>query len=393
MFIDLILPGFIVALINIFVMYHFFKQHLVWWEVIPPIFLSIMFGLICKFGTETALTRDYEYHGGWAVKVENQKAWTEWYTVTVTDYCTKNGKREVCGSHTETRYRHHPETWDLKDSNGYEISIDNMHYNELKNLWKNEVEEVGHSRDWHHSSGDGRFYYSNWNHADETFVPVTTGHSYTNKVQASKKSLFHFVEVKKNEVKEYGLIELPEIYSYYKMQYISGNGPKYTEASTKLEKLNAALGRKKQVQMRIIVFNNQPIEAALKQEAYWQGGNKNEFIVCVGVDKNYNVKWSHVISWTPVELLKIKVRDYSRSIGKLDLEKIVDYMGEEIDKSFERKHFKDFDYLQIEIPTWVSVLCFFLCLASTIGIDYWAINNDIDEDGVVNKYNRYRSFR
>lgn len=389
---ELILPGLIVAIINIFVMYHFFKQHLIWWETIPPIVLSVIIGLIVKLTAETTITRDYEYHGGWAVKVENQRAWTEWYTVTVTDYCTKDGKRVACGSHTETRYRHHPETWTLTDSNDYEIYIDDLHYRELKDLWGNEVEEVGHSRDYHRSSGDGRLFHCSWNHLDATFMPVTTRHSYENRVQASKKSLFHFVELNESEIKDYGLYELPEIYSYYKMLYISGNGPSYMQASKKLENLNAALGRKKQVQMRILVFQNQPVEAGLRQESYWQGGNKNEFTVCIGVDKDYNVKWSHVISWTEEELLKIKVRDQVRSMGKLDLEKVVDNMATEVEKSFVRKSFKDFSYIQIDIPNWVSILSFFLCVLVTVGIDYWAIINEFDENGSY-RYNRYRSFR
>ena len=385
---DLIIPGFIVAFLNVFLMYNLFKSKVAWFEVIPPVISSIFIGVIMKLIVSFSMTTDYEYHGGYAVRIENQKAWTEWYEVDVDDYCTdSNGKRYVCGSHKETRYTYHPETWMLKDSNGYPVYIDSSNYYQIKNYWKlNETIDPGHSDDYHHYSGDGRLFYCVWNSDMNTIVPVTTEWRYTNKIQAADQSLFHFREVSKADIDFFQLYDLPKIYSFYKMNYISGTAPDAYLANKELEIQNALLGRSKQVQMRILLFQNKTVDAALMQEAYWQGGNKNEFNLCIGIDGNNNVQWAKVFSWSEEELLKIKVRDYVQQMGKLDLVKTVDFMAKSVQSDFVRKQFKDFDYLELKIPFWAHVTTFILILIVTLMFDYYAITNDVNHDDLISDY-------
>lgn len=380
MFIDLILPGLIVAILNIIVMFLLFRHKFVFIEYIAPIFLSFVIGFLIKVSCDSYKTQDIEYHGGWIVQIENQKAWVEWEEIVVPDYCTDSkGNTYVCGSHTETIYIPHFEYWRLTDSNGYSIYIDDFHYEEIEKIWNQQsIITDGHRNDYHFHSGDGRYIYCDWNGLNR--IPCTTVHSYVNKVQAADQSIFHFNEVSKEDIQKYSLYEYPPIYSYYKMNYISGNAPNLDQANVKLENLNAVLGKNKQVNIRILIFNENPIEAALLQEALWQGGNKNEFIVCIGTDKDYNVKWSHIISWTQIQKLKIKIRDYARSMKTLDLLSLIDYMGPEIEKDYKRREFKEFNYLEIRTTFGEKITSFIITLVLTIIMDIVFITNDLNED-------------
>lgn len=394
---ELIIPGFIVAVLNIIILYKFFHHKLVWWEPLPPLFLSILIGFLIKAGAESAMTSDVEYHGGWATTSFHQEPWTEEYEVD--DYCTdKDGKSYRCGSHTE--YRDHPEKWWLENSNGETIDTDSSDYLRLKNLWGNETRENGHHDDFdrvtwgYNYTGEGYCYHTTWTGSVSTLVPTTTRHRYENRIQAVDNTLFHFAKLHENDIKDYGLYELPEINGFYGMQYVHGNSPGVDEANRKLEHWNAVIGRSKQVQMRILIFVNQPIEAGLAQEAYWQGGNKNEFTVCVGVNSENETLWAHVISWTNEEHLKIQVRDVARSMKKFDPVALADKMVPMIQESFIRKQFKEFDYLEIKIPVWGHILSLILCIVMIAGVDYIIINNENTmQSAAYNKYNRMHRFK
>lgn len=393
----LVLPGLLVALVNAVILYKFWNRKITWWEVVIPAILAVVIGVGSKLTAQLVKTTDVEYHGGWGVASCHQEPWTEWREVHVDDYCTRTvpdgkGKTKTesykCGSHIETKYTNHSELWWLEDSNGQSIATNKDDYQNLsQGVWKNKSREDGHHGDYHrvkfgfNYGGDGYLYKTKWPDTEETLVPTTTAHNYTNKVQAAEQSLFHFRTVDKEDIKNYGLYEFPGIHDYYRMQYLHGcdGGREADLASQKLEIWNAKLGRQKQVQMRVLVFVDKPLEAAMGQEAYWQGGNKNEFIVCVGLnEKNQEVRWAYVISWTEEEKLKIQVRDFARSMKKFDPVSLVDFMAQAIQKDFVRKSFADFAYLKVVTPTWAYWVSFILCVLATIGIDVWVVKNSYD---------------
>jgi hypothetical protein len=329
--------------------------------------LCPLFNLISR----TSATTDYERHGGYVMVSYYQEPWTEKYTVSVTDYDSK-GKRK--DSHTETRYRHHPEQYWIEDSNGYIVNTDANDYNNLVKLFGNQTQEDGHHSDWDrvkwgfHYGGEG---YLNNTRSSGRIVPCTTIHTYTNRIQASDVSLFHFKKISKEEVDRYGLFELPGVYEYYRCKYLLGmDNPQINE---KLEKLNALYGNK-QVSINILIFHDKPIEAGLAQESYWQGGNKNELNICIGL-KNGKPDWSHVISWTPNELLKTKIKDFCRSQQELDLNAVIEYTRGEL-VAWSRKHFKDFEYVEVLTPPYMFWVNFGFCVLLFIVNQIWVILNE-----------------
>lgn len=378
----------IIPIVCSIILYSFFHHKLVWWEVVLPIVVSIVLIFGMKFAVEISQTRDIEYWGGWATMAEYYEEWTEKVTTTSTD---KDGNTT-----TSTYYVDHDPYWQITDSNGIEVRISQSYYRKLVGMWGNE-KEVNIIRFDQSSFGDGDKYVTLFNGKREDKIPVTTIHYYENRVQASH-STFNFPEV---DPKKYGLIDYPSNLDATNVSTIYGARPAgFASADREFNLRNAELGRRKQVRMWVLLFVDKPLEAAHEQEAYWKGGNKNEFTVCIGVDRQMNVQWCHVISWTEVHELKIEVRNMIATMGKLDLPKLSKEIPTMVDKKFKRKQFADFSYLTVEPPLWGVLTTFFVTLLVNVGIGVYAVKNDIDQNnwqgfgfGKRRHYNSYRSWR
>lgn len=66
---------------------------------------------------------------------------------------------------------------------------------------------------------------------------------------------------------------------------------------------------KHQVRVWVLLFNNLPRETGLLQEAYWVNGNKNELVICIGLNED-KIMWSHIFSWTESQTIKIELRNF-----------------------------------------------------------------------------------
>jgi hypothetical protein len=206
-------------------------------------------------------------------------------------------------------------------------------------------------------------------------VPRTTQHIYENRVKCSR-SVFNFAEVDSEDVKEFGLFKYPSISEYDYNPILGWND---FAATQRLQRYNAKLGAFKQVHMMILVFKDRPVRAALLQEGYWKGGNKNEFILCIGV-RNNKIDWAKVISWTEVDHLKIGVEKAVVSMP-LDMPQIVNYMASEVQKKFTRKQFKDFSYITVE-PTMTAIwITFIVTFVVTVGLSIFCVLNPFNSDG------------
>jgi hypothetical protein len=379
------------------VLYWKYRDLAVWWEFLIVFFISAILIFVSKFCVNKIQTTDIEYWGGWIVAGEYYEAWNERVPCThdkYEEYTDSDGKTHSRYVGKEHLYDvdYHPEYWQVLESNGEVICVDYSHFGYLASKFGNKI-FVDMHRSYHTIDGDK--YVTSWKLNDEDFEPAVTSHFYENKVQASN-SVFRFRDVDKTEVKSYCLFGFPKITGYYSCPCILGDGgPTHFEAEKKLEVWNAKLGAIKEVRMMILVFKNQPMQAGFFQEQYWDGGNKNEFIICIGVDDNYNIEWCCSFSWTEVEELKTNANSFVMSLGKLDLVRIVDWLVPEIRTKWQRKHFSDFNYLTVDPPTWAVGLIFIITIALNVGLGAWIVKNQYREGypfGTRGRYsfNRYR---
>lgn len=359
----------------------YYKHKIVWFEPVITIgtCLLFIFIFIFKLSVETALTTDIEYWGSLTEKVEYYEAWNERIHRTCTRSCGKNCTTTYDCSYT----RYHSEYWQIVTTSGRSVRISQSEYNRIKTMFGNS-NFVDLNR--HYYTNDGDKYVSTWDGTQDKAEPVTTEHSYENRIQASS-SVFNYQEVTPEEKEMYKLYDYPEIKKGHILLPVIGD--KYPWVDKYLDYHNGRSGKKKELRIWILIFKDQPIEAAYKQEAYWIGGNKNEFIVTIGL-KGDKPTWCHAFSWSEIEEPKIRIRNMVMKQKKLDLMAISKFMVDDLEKNFERKHFKDFSYLTVNPPFWAVLTTYLVTLMITIGLSIWSVKNDIDHDSQKYGRKRYR---
>lgn len=392
----------LIPVIAILLIYFMFHTKVVWWELaifgVVAIFIVIM-----KFSVEACQTRDTELLTDKAIRIEHHekyvREWEEW--VSEQGYTDSKGNYHVTvPAHWETRTEYHPEYWIKIRSNESSYSITSGEYNRIKAEWNNETYRDLYHSDQRHcwgcpdgqqcrcSDGRGDMFYSNWPRTTKTIIPITWSHSYENRIQASH-SIFKFEPVSEEIAKT--LYELPNPDQNHNIPAILGDGgPTQSTANKKLMQFNALIGPrpgpnkdyKKAGKLFVLIFKDKDVQSAIDQENYWQGGNKNEFTLCIGIDKEYKIKWSYIISWTKNEKLKADVIHYvnNQIDSVVDLNQIVQYMGDKCYEGFARREFTEFSYLTVDPPGWAVIVTYVISLVLSAGIGIYVVSNEFTHD-------------
>lgn len=373
-----------IPIITAIVLFVWFKHKTVWWEFGIPFLCSLGFICIMKMGIESSQVRCKEYWGSFISRIEYFEDWDEEVPCRHSYDCNcveDEEGHEDC----ETCYEHsydvdyHPPHWQLITTTNETIGISESEYNRLAKIFANQKFTELH-RDYH--SDDGDKYSCSWMGDSIRAFPVTTTHYYENRIKAADQSVFHFQEVDTSDIRRFRLKDYPPILGYTQDALMGDYSADAQVAGKKLKYINGLLGSKKQVRVFVLVFQNQPIDAALYQEWYWSGANMNELVVCIGTDYSRNVKWCYPISWTPAEKLKSDVKQFVNSQKVLNLSALADYMQVQVNKQFVRKDFKEFDYLTVEPPTWGIVLTYILTVIINGGLSAWIISNEVKEENI-----------
>ncbi len=51
-----------------------------------------------------------------------------------------------------------------------------------------------------------------------------------------------------------------------------------------------------------------------------------------------------------------------------------------IQEKWQRKHFRDFNYLTVDPPTWAVILVYLLTIAASGGLSVWVVMNDLNPE-------------
>lgn len=355
---------FIPICICLFVHY-FWNKHITWWEVCLPMLPAFLIIPSCEYLGESYQTRDTEYLGSHVVEIRYYEQWDE-YIHRICYRTIKSGKSTISIPYDCSYVDNHPEYWLAIDSVGNQFDITKDKYKELLIKFGTTPIFVDMERNYHRIDGD--MYKVVFTGPRERLEPITTSESYENRVAVSN-STFNFPEV----VDKTGLFEYPELSTF---KYPSILGPHNYEEQIALNYWNAILGPMKEVRIWLLIFDTPELSKGFDQQAYWKGGNKNEIILCVDKHK----RWSHCFSWSEVDSLKIDIRDYSL---KHSISDTIEYMGTEIQKRFVRKNFHDFDYLEVETPTWAVIMIYVMVTITSIGVAVYIINNEVDNNEYI----------
>lgn len=388
-------------ILGIIILYIFFHKKIAWWESSLVFLTVLVFIVIMKYTTEMCQVSDTEYIQDYIVRVEYYEDWNEEVPCSHPQYCERynsckstNSKGECQGGYESYQcgYQHlydvdyHPEYWSMYSAGGRSYDINRKEWEKLKNQFHATPVFKDMGRDYHDNDGD--MYHFAWDNIVETVEYVTIAHNYENRVQAAH-SVYNYPELDTMYMKLYNIKDYPKI-SNLEAHALLGDNNHYVDEY--INKTNSLFAASKQVKIFYLVYQNVPIDAAIKQEQYWKGGNKNEVNICIGIDKNRKIEWAYVFSWTKKENVKIEIRDYINKQSVLDnktYKNIIDYSNKVIVDKFERRHFKEFSYLTVEPPKSAVIWAFIISFLLTVGLSIWVITNNIDSDGFNSNYSIY----
>lgn len=383
----------VIPLATIAFLYWKFAKKIAWWETTILVVAPFVLIISSKALVEYSQVSDTERWGGYITVIQHTTEWDEYIHQTCSSICCCDSKGNNCStttydcSYVET----HPERADAWDSNGVHWEIPPNYFNKLAIQFENGPTHLEHIRGY---SKDGDKYQAvmNWN--GEWFPrlePTTVEHTYENRVQAST-SIYNFPAV---NIKKDKLFEYPVIFADFKEQPILGGGNPNEQKY--YAQLNGILGGKKQCRLYVCLFNaDQDRSIAYKQKCAWKGGNKNELVVCIGIDDSYRVQWCEPFSWSETNIDN-DVRHLVEEQGQLELIPLADKLDDLIEREWVRKRFQHntdgsiggFARLAVTPPTWTIVLNFFLVLGLCGGWGYFSATNEYDKCGVVTHYRRF----
>lgn len=365
-------------------LYWRFQKRIAPWELALMVAVPAVLVVASKFLVEVGMTADTEYWGGWVMRAEHYEAWNERVScrhprmVSETYTTTDSKGRTVTRTRMVQRgWLHaydvddHDEYWQLRASTNDTERISQAEFNRLVGRFGNR-KFVDLHRNYHTVDGDK--YVTEWPGDDPTLEAFTAKRSYENRVAVSD-SVFNFPEV---DPGDFGLFEYPPV-AGGRQRCLLGHAD--ADAARKIDLINARLGAKKQVRCFVLVFPGKPLQAAVDQESYWKGGNKNEFVTCVGTDGAGAVSWAYVFSWSEAEQLKVEARNVLVGQGALDLGAYLDWLRPALDERFVRKPFADFSYLTVSPPGWAVGLVYLLTALACGGLGAFVVLNDTDGDG------------
>lgn len=356
----------------------FFRKRVVWWEPIIPILATVLVIFFFRYVGTKSLTKDTEFWGNYITETRYYQEWNEWIEQTCyrTVSCGKNCSYTV--PYDCSYCRTHPACWTIVTNDGKEHDISSSLYDYYKKKFGSKPLFQDMRRDYHTIDGD--MFYVKYPKTYDAFEFYASEHPYENRVQAST-SIFNYSRVTEEDKIKYSLYDYPEIKDNSLEAILAPKQLKIlVSEQRRINYLNGMLGMKKEARVWICVWISNDDENAFKQEAYWKRGNKNEFVVCIGVNKDRTINWCRTFGWNKKKAIDVEVRNYFMAQKKLDLVEGGKFLYNEVDKNWARLSFEEFNYLAIEPPQWAVITTWIVSVVSCLVLYFWIINNEFEVD-------------
>lgn len=369
--------------------YFAFKKQITPLELFIPTIISFIIVLISYFAMKSSTLQDVEYNGYVIVEARYYEAWSTWVDRTCSyESCTGTGNNRTCTTiYYDCSYcDENSAYWEVVDSGGNHIGITEEKYNQLKKKWNATPQfvELDRSIDEHGSCGvDGDMYSIKWDNHIYTSETSTYEKSFTNILKCNH-SAFNYPVITKEEAIKKGLYDYPTL-NGIKQECILGldsidirGKERY---KIKLDYLNGKLGPKNKVRVFTLLFKGKPIDIAFLQEAYWDGGNQNELIVCIGVDKTGKLNWVKPFSWCDNKRIIVDTREDIMKSKQLDINNLYKTYDTNIQKFWHYKSFEDFNYLSFEPTKGQLIFVYITTLIVSLISFFWCVfNQEENED-------------
>lgn len=315
-------------------------------------------------------THDVEYWGGFVQKVEFYEEWNEYVKKTCSDQDLVGFDDEGNGIYVTTYYDcsyidFHPARYIATDNNGIRYNVTKSFYDHHVIVTGQKPKKIDLGRHYHTIDGD-KFVLTMPIEGGKA-IPIFSEHVYENRAQASTM----FPRVENNTKDQYDLFDYPHYLKNHPTRFPTILDQKskgiFKDYEGEFDQeqwryLNAELGKPYQIRIWVLLFRNQPKEAAQYQEYYWAGGNKNELVICIGVNDDDMVLWCQPFCWSPNDHIgnNILKDNISRHVApaetkELNLSELSGYVKGQVKKNWKRKPFAELNNIEIKPSVWVCV--------------------------------------
>lgn len=417
----------LVAVLIVFFSLIFWPHRIKWWEVaLPPLAAAlVLFG--AKWSVELLISRDTEWLTGFAQQVEYHEMWDEEVSCQHPIYVSIPSGTDANGNTTYTSvYMGDEHDYDVRTHQPYYLAIDPVNGFEAKitsQLWERIRQEWGAEKiDLVHQNVhniDGDMWVAEFDGKDEHMLVLSVASIYENRLQSSKE--FVFDAISRDDKTKFALVDYPRSSQTTVADHHSLFGGEDENAALLGERItgaeradwllsvwNARHGRELQIRMLLLLYRNQPEEAAEKQRNYWKGGNKNEVVICVGVNDADQLLWCDVFSWmegkageklmesieAEFEAFRVAQAEPNAEANPVDLSAALESVFPLIEDDWVRREFTPINsVVSIVTPWWGFALQWCLAIGGAFLAVWWAVANqhrtDEFETNAASKYRRF----
>lgn len=365
----------LIPVLTVLILLWFYRKHVVWWEYLVVLILSIILTVLLNTIMVHSRTSDTEYLGYIVKDIRYYEPWNQY----IHRMCSRKiGKITTYYDCSYVKY--HDEYWTAVTSNG-EYTISQSKYNYIKSKFRSPSIFLDMERNYH--SIDGDCYINNWLGDKVVAESINIDNSYENKVIASH-SIFKLQNISEEKATKLKLFTYPEINEYNQKAVLGFNIDERT--SNQFKYINGHFGETYKFKSFVFVFKNQPLSIAHKQHSYLDGGNFNEFNIYIGIDSLTNkIQWVKSYSWCNEPVLATKLQSYMATKDSLDMLDLSNWLINNVNSNtWQKKSGHDFDYITIEVTEGQLEWIIFLLLCYNIGISIFVINNE--ESNIKDKY-------
>lgn len=338
----------------------FKAKETVWWEYLLLIGGSVLLAFLLKQIITGIKTSDTEYLSGYVTQTTYYEPWNE--EVEVTKTRTNSEGEEETYTETETRY-HSAEYSYRTNMKRSEVWCSRDYHEALKKQFR--VSGVFRDMHRHYYTQDGDAYDYFWDGTDETMKTLTETGTYRNQVKGSM-SIFRMGR------EDSTLFDYPVPEKRGDQKVVLGNA-KYD--SRPIQILNAKLGKQYQVHIFVLLFYNEGPEIAERQKEYWEGGNKNELVVCLGMKRD-SIQWCSPFSWSESPVVETRIKSWCLENPRLRIKELAAELERLVKENWKRREFKDFNYIETELRGGDYIIILVLVLVYIVGIGIWITKNE-----------------
>ncbi len=313
-----------------------------------------------------------EYLGGWITAVRHYDEWDEWIHHVVTE-TRRDAQGKTYTVQVDRSYRkYHPEYWVYLDTFRREVTISRSYYNQLSLQFGTEQRFIPMHRHYYRINGDAQQY--NYAGEESKCRILTVEGSYQNPLRCTN-NIYKFEKFTPSEVMKLGLYDYPLLRDEDQSPLLGATEEEATD-ERRLRFLNAVLGHKYEFRNYLLFFHGKSAEIAELQKAYWQGGNKNEFVVCLGMSDHLKVEWCRAFSWMDSPELEVRLRQWFTENDQFNMQEYSQWLLTNVPLYWKRKHFSDFNYIRVKLGLGRQIFLLTLALA-VIGFFWYLIERQL----------------